>query len=58
MMKRWTKPNTPYLSFLSLGLSSANLPAILGLQVPEWSLLWFTILLAILLFTLFRKASH
>jgi disulfide bond formation protein DsbB len=40
------------------GLCSAKLPAILGLQVPEWSLLWFTIFLAILLFTLFRKASH
>ena len=32
----------PWL-FKADGLCSAQLPAILGLQVPEWSLLWFGI---------------
>ncbi len=44
----------PWL-FKADGLCSANLPAILGLQVPEWSLLWFVTLLLILLITFFRK---
>jgi disulfide bond formation protein DsbB len=47
----------PWL-FKADGLCSAKLPAILGLQVPEWSLAWFAIFLAILLFTLFRKSSQ
>jgi disulfide bond formation protein DsbB len=37
------------------GLCSAKLPAILGLQVPEWSLLWFAIFLLVLVISLFRK---
>ena len=45
----------PWL-FKADGLCSAKLPAILGLQVPEWSLLWFTVLLLILLITFFRKS--
>jgi disulfide bond formation protein DsbB len=44
----------PWL-FKADGLCSAKLPAILGLQVPEWSLLWFGAFLAILLITFFRK---
>jgi disulfide bond formation protein DsbB len=44
----------PWL-FKADGLCSAQLPAILGLQVPEWSLLWFGVFLLILLLTLFRK---
>ena len=47
--------NLPWL-FKADGLCSAKLPAILGLQVPEWSLLWFTVLLLILLITFFRKS--
>ena len=45
----------PWL-FKADGLCSAKLPAILGLQVPEWSLVWFTILLLVLLNTIFRKS--
>jgi disulfide bond formation protein DsbB len=45
----------PWL-FKADGLCSAKLPAILGLQVPEWSLLWFAVLLFILLITFFRKS--
>ena len=45
----------PWL-FKADGLCSAKLPAILGLQVPEWSLLWFMVLLLILLITFFRKS--
>ena len=45
----------PWL-FKADGLCSAKLPAILGLQVPEWSLLWFGVLLLILLITFFRKS--
>ncbi len=37
------------------GLCSAQLPAILGLQVPEWSLLWFIALMGLLLVTFFKK---
>lgn len=37
------------------GLCSAKLPAILGLQVPEWSLFWFGIFLIVLLSTFFKK---
>jgi disulfide bond formation protein DsbB len=44
----------PWL-FKADGLCSAKLPAILGLQVPEWSLLWFGVLLLVLLITFFRK---
>lgn len=46
----------PWL-FKADGLCSAKLPAILGLQVPEWSLLWFTFLLLILLVTFFRRVK-
>ncbi|WP_062309271.1 disulfide bond formation protein B [Polynucleobacter sinensis] len=49
--------NLPWL-FKADGLCSAKLPAIFGLQVPEWSLLWFAIFLVILLFTLIRKPSQ
>jgi disulfide bond formation protein DsbB len=45
----------PWL-FKADGLCSAKLPTILGLQVPEWSLFWFTFLLLILLVTLFKKS--
>ena len=44
----------PWL-FKADGLCSAKLPAILGLQVPEWSLIWFAILFIVLLFTFFKK---
>jgi disulfide bond formation protein DsbB len=44
----------PWL-FKADGLCSAKLPAILGLQVPEWSLFWFTILLLVLIATFFRQ---
>lgn len=44
----------PWL-FKADGLCSAQLPAILGLHVPEWSLLWFVALLLVLLITFFRK---
>ena len=37
------------------GLCSAKLPAILGLQVPEWSLFWFAVLFLILAITFFKK---
>ncbi len=46
----------PWL-FKADGLCSAKLPAILGLQVPEWSLLWFCILFLILAATLFKKVK-
>jgi disulfide bond formation protein DsbB len=46
----------PWL-FKADGLCSAKLPAILGLQVPEWSLLWFVTLLLILVFAFFRKSK-
>ena len=44
----------PWL-FKADGLCSAQLPAILGLQVPEWSLLWFGVLLIVLAVTFFKK---
>lgn len=44
----------PWL-FKADGLCSAKLPAILGLQVPEWSLFWFATLFLILLITFFKK---
>jgi disulfide bond formation protein DsbB len=44
----------PWL-FKADGLCSAQLPAILGLHVPEWSLLWFAALLLALLIAFFRK---
>lgn len=46
----------PWL-FKADGLCSAKLPSILGLQVPEWSLFWFGVLLLILLITFFRKPA-
>jgi disulfide bond formation protein DsbB len=46
----------PWL-FKADGLCSAKLPAIIGLQVPEWSLLWFAVFLLVLLATLFRKSK-
>ena len=42
--------------FKADGLCSAQLPAILGLQVPEWSLVWFSTLLIVLLATFFKKS--
>ncbi len=44
----------PWL-FKADGLCYTKLPAILGLQVPEWSLLWFSIFLVVLLFTFLEK---
>ena len=44
----------PWL-FKADGLCSAKLPAIFGLQVPEWSLLWFVIFLLLLIATFLRK---
>lgn len=44
----------PWL-FKADGLCSAQLPAIFGLQVPEWSLFWFSVLFLILLATQFKK---
>lgn len=44
----------PWL-FKADGLCSAKLPAILGLQVPEWSLLWFSALFLVLLCTFFKS---
>ena len=46
----------PWL-FKADGLCSAKLPAILGLQVPEWSLFWFAFFLLILVVTFFKKSS-
>lgn len=44
----------PWL-FKADGLCSAKLPAILGLQVPEWSALWFAVLLLTLSLTFFKS---
>jgi disulfide bond formation protein DsbB len=44
----------PWL-FKADGLCSAKLPAIFGLQVPEWSLVWFCILFLVLLASFFRR---
>ena len=44
----------PWL-FKADGLCSAKLPAILGLHVPEWSLLWFAVFLLVLIATFFRE---
>ena len=46
----------PWL-FKADGLCSAKLPAILGLQVPEWSLFWFGVIFIGLLIGLFRKVK-
>ena len=46
----------PWL-FKADGLCSAKLPAILGLQVPEWSLLWFGLLLIVLVVAFFQKSK-
>jgi disulfide bond formation protein DsbB len=45
----------PWL-FKADGLCSAQLPAILGLQVPEWSLVWFSAFLIVLIVSFFRKS--
>jgi len=45
----------PWL-FKADGLCSAKLPAILGLQLPEWSLVWFAVLLLALLGGFFRRS--
>jgi disulfide bond formation protein DsbB len=47
----------PWL-FKADGLCSAQLPAILGLQVPEWSLFWFGIFLIILVMSFFKKPKR
>jgi len=47
----------PWL-FKADGLCSAKLPAILGLQVPEWSLFWFAILFVLLLMSFLRNLKH
>jgi disulfide bond formation protein DsbB len=44
----------PWL-FKADGICSAKLPAIFGLQIPEWSLFWFSVLFLTLFATLFRK---
>ncbi|CAM3715032.1 disulfide bond formation protein B [Polynucleobacter arcticus] len=44
----------PWL-FQADGLCSAKLPAILGLQVPEWSLFWLATFLLVLVISFFRK---
>ncbi len=46
----------PWL-FKADGLCSAKLPAIFGLQVPEWSLLWFCVLLLLLVATFFKNTK-
>ena len=46
----------PWL-FKADGLCSAKLLAIFGLQVPEWSLFWFSVLFLVLLVTLFKKRT-
>ena len=46
----------PWL-FKADGLCSAKLPAILGLQVPEWSLFWFSMFFLVLLVSLFKKKT-
>jgi disulfide bond formation protein DsbB len=44
----------PWL-FKADGLCSAKLPTILGLQVPEWSLVWFAAVFLVLAITFFKK---
>ena len=46
----------PWL-FKADGLCSAKLPAILGLQVPEWSLFWFCVLLILFAVTFFKHTK-
>ncbi|MBU3616930.1 disulfide bond formation protein B [Polynucleobacter sp. JS-Polo-80-F4] len=46
----------PWL-FKADGLCSSRLPAILGLQVPEWSLFWFSVLFLFLLVSLFKEKT-
>ena len=50
---------TNYLSwiFKADGFCTAKLPTILGLQVPEWSLVWFSLFWIVLLLTFFRKVK-
>ena len=45
--------SVPWL-FKADGLCSAKLPAILGLQVPEWSLVWFVFLSLVMLIAFIR----
>lgn len=40
------------------GLCSAKLPSILGLFVPQWSLLWFLVIFVVLLIGVFRWNAH
>jgi disulfide bond formation protein DsbB len=47
----------PWL-FKADGICSTKLPAILGLQVPEWSLLWFCVLLLLLVVTFFKRSKN
>lgn len=44
----------PWL-FKADGICSAKLPAIFGLQLPEWSLIWFCALLILLVVTLIKN---
>ena len=50
---------TNYFSwiFKADGFCTAKLPTILGLQVPEWSLVWFSIFWIVLLLTFFRRVK-
>jgi len=44
----------PWL-FKADGLCSAQLPPIFGLQLPQWSFIWFAIIFIVLLQRLFKK---
>lgn len=46
----------PWL-FKADGLCSAQLPAIFGMQVPEWSLFWFGLLSIVLAVPLLKKSK-
>ena len=51
---------TNYFSwiFKADGFCTAKLPTIFGLQVPEWSLVWFSLFWIVLLVTFFRRVKH
>ena len=49
--------NLPWL-FKADGICSAQLPAILGLQVPEWSLFWFSVLLLLFAVMFFKPTKR
>jgi disulfide bond formation protein DsbB len=49
--------NLPWL-FKADGLCSTKLPTILGLQVPEWSLFWFCILLLLFVCTFLKNIKN